>query len=65
MSGKRHNNKMDMSITEQLEEIKVKCCDICKYKEAMESGNLTYPETTTAKDFLEEHYCEKCFIGGI
>ena len=66
MGGNRHNNKADMSITEQLYAIRLKCCDICKYKEAMENGSLTYPEeTTTADDYLGEHYCKNCFIGGI
>lgn len=57
----RKTNKSDMTITEQLHEIREHVCDtLCKYREAFESGDLSYPETTTAQDFFEEHYCEKC-----
>lgn len=60
MSGKRRKNKTDMTITEQLESFKEYVCDICKYREAMENGSLLHPETTDAKKFLIEQYCENC-----
>ena len=57
----RKRNKKDMTITEQLHSLREYTCDtLCKYREALESGELSYPETTTAQDFFEEHYCEKC-----
>lgn len=60
MANNRRKNKADMTITEQLHSIRDYACEICKYKEAYESGNLEYPETTTGLDYLIEHYCEKC-----
>lgn len=64
MKNNRRNNKMNMSITEQLEAVKEYCCfELCKYHEAYELGSLTYPDrVTTAKNYLEENYCEKCKI---
>lgn len=62
MSGKRRRNWEDMTITEQLESIKESCCGLCKYKEALECGELIYPETTTANVYFEEHFCERCKI---
>lgn len=64
MKNNRRNNKMNMSITEQLESIKEYCCDtLCKYREAFEIGSKAYPDRiTTGKENLEDLYCENCKI---
>ena len=64
VNGKRRNDKICMSITEQLESVKEYCCDtLCKYREAFEIGSKAYPDkATTGKENLEELYCKNCMI---
>ncbi len=63
MNGKRRNDKMCMSITEQLGSVKEYCCSkLCKYREALENGSLILKETTNVEEYLEEVYCKKCKV---
>ena len=62
MSGNRRNNKMDMSIIEQLESIKAKCCGICKYFDAFEKNTMDCPDGMCQEEYLKTCYCDRCFI---
>lgn len=71
--GNRRTNKMNMTITEQLEDLKEQvCCNVCKYWEQAEGKALELKklELDNRQDFewhariqveLHEH-CEKCVL---
>jgi hypothetical protein len=53
---------MDMSIIEQLESIKAKCCGICKYLDAFEKNTMDCPDGMCQEEYLKTCYCDRCFI---
>lgn len=62
MNGDRRNNKIDMSITEQLEAMKDKIClGYCKYYEEADSmlDNGKFNNETDMENFLNET-CKSC-----
>ena len=58
----RKNNKQDMTIVEQLEQIKAKMCDeYCIYRSMAFSTNK---DVDAAEEYLAG-YCEECPIGDL
>lgn len=60
MSGDRRNNKMNMTISEQLQAIAGKFCDnYCKYPAVYHDYYLT-DRFETEEEAAEAMYCEQC-----
>lgn len=63
MSGNRRNNPADMTVREQIEDVREKVCDnYCKYPAAYYDSYLAdiYETEDQANEAMQHEQCEKC-----